>query len=98
MKFLSLIPIMAFCAVMQTAAAAPQQRTCMVKHNGKNDSPAIMDAFEKCKDGGRVVFQKNFNYTLGEVITTPVLKNVEIDFDSYLIYPFNMVCSDICKE
>ncbi|ORZ03529.1 pectin lyase fold/virulence factor [Syncephalastrum racemosum] len=94
MKFLYLLSFVASCAMIHTAAAAPQQRTCMVKHNGKDDSPAIMDAFEKCKDGGRVVFQKNFNYTLGDVITTPVLKNVEIDFDGYLIYPFNMSYND----
>ena len=65
-------------------------KTCPVKHNGKDDSQAIKDAFEECKSNGRVVFTKNKKYTLGDVVVTPELDNVEIVFDGSLTYPFNM--------
>lgn len=66
----------------------------MVKHNGVDDSANIMDALEKCKDGGRVVFQKERNYMLGDVIVSPELQNVEIIFDGTLTYPYDMYVND----
>lgn len=77
------------CWRQQPSAAGPY-RKCLIKHNGQDDSAAILDAFEKCKDGGRVVFSKGKNYVLGDVIVTPELNNVEIIFEGNLKYPFNM--------
>ena len=72
------------------ASAGPSSRECIIKHNGENDTQNILDAFEQCKDGGRVIFAKGKNYTMGPVITTPELSNVEIVFQGDLVYPFNM--------
>lgn len=77
-------------AGVSSLAAAGPYRKCQIKHNGQNDSAAILDAFEKCKDGGRVVFSKGKNYVLGDVIVIPELNNVEIIFEGNLKYPFNM--------
>lgn len=88
MKFTSIL--IATVAGAMVASAAPSSRECVIKHNGNDDTQNIMDAFEQCKDGGRVVFSKGKNYTLGPVITTPKLANVEIVFQGDLVYPFNM--------
>lgn len=88
MKFL--YAITATIAGAMLASAAPSSRECIIKHNGNDDTQNILDAFEKCKDGGRVIFAKGKNYTLGPVITTPELSNVEIVFQGDLVYPFNM--------
>ncbi|KAI7882728.1 pectin lyase-like protein [Lichtheimia hyalospora FSU 10163] len=82
--------IIAIVAGTILASAAPSSRECIIKHNGENDTQNILDAFEQCKDGGRVIFAKGKSYTLGPVITTPELSNVEIVFQGDLVYPFNI--------
>ncbi|KAI9259457.1 pectin lyase fold/virulence factor [Phascolomyces articulosus] len=94
MKGFSTISTLTTVLLLAGQQAVSALRTCPVKHNGKDDSPAIMDAFEKCKSNGRVVFLKNHEYTLGDVIVTPELNNVEIVFDGSLTYPFNMAYND----
>lgn len=85
---------LATAALTLLSSAAPSNRKCMVKHNGVDDSANIIDALEKCKDGGRVVFQKERNYMLGDVIVSPELQNVEIIFDGTLTYPYDMYVND----
>ncbi|KAJ8658394.1 hypothetical protein O0I10_005746 [Lichtheimia ornata] len=81
-------------AALALLASAGPNRKCVVKHNGVDDSANIMDALEKCKDGGRVVFQKKRNYVLGDVIVSPELNNVEIIFEGTLTYPYDMKYND----
>lgn len=83
-------------AALALVASAGPNRKCIVKHNGVDDSANIMDALEKCKDGGRVVFQKKRNYVLGDVIVSPELNNVEIIFEGTLTYPYNMYVMEHC--
>ncbi|KAG2217134.1 hypothetical protein INT45_008849 [Circinella minor] len=69
--------------------AAPTRRatTCTVKSSGGDDTPVIIEAFEKCNNGGVVEFPKGSTYNLQSVITIEDLQDITIDFQGTLNLP-----------
>lgn len=47
------------------------------KNNGSDDTSAILDAFEKCGHGGRIIFQ-NITYYVDQVMNTTGLSDCQI--------------------
>lgn len=62
-------------------SVTPQKKTCIipVKGDGRDDSPAIREAFQKCGKNGKVVFEKDSTYSVQTVLQLHDLKNVEVD-------------------
>lgn len=63
------------------------KQTCVVEPGGSNltdDTPAILDAFDKCGHGGRVVFL-NTTYHVNSVMDTTDLEDCEIDLHGTLL-------------
>lgn len=56
-------------------------KTCTVKANGdkKDDVPNILEAFQKCGNGGKIVFPESESYWIATKLN-PVLENVEIEW------------------
>lgn len=55
-------------------------RKCIVKADGggADDSQNILDAFNKCNNGGHVVFAENSTYTIGTAMDWTFLKSIDI--------------------
>ncbi|KAF4979258.1 hypothetical protein FZEAL_4503 [Fusarium zealandicum] len=69
-------------------AAAAKTKTCVVKAGGKNttdDAPAIIEAFDKCGKGGKVVFQDT-TYHVNSVLNITGLEDVHIDLGGTLLW------------
>ncbi|KAG8709909.1 hypothetical protein FRC09_000401 [Ceratobasidium sp. 395] len=67
--------------LIETRATPP---TCIIPSNGnvnKSDTPAILSAFQKCGNGGRIVFSENTTYALNDLtVMTPCNGcNVELE-------------------
>ncbi|KAG8789527.1 hypothetical protein FRC12_013417 [Ceratobasidium sp. 428] len=67
--------------LVETRAAPP---TCVIPSNGnvnKSDTPAVISAFQKCGNGGRIVFSENTTYALNDLtVMTPCNGcNVELE-------------------
>lgn len=63
------------------------RRTCVVQPGGSNltdDAPAILDAFDSCGHGGKVVFL-NTTYHVNSVMDTTGLDDCEIDLYGTLL-------------
>ncbi|KAJ5808665.1 polygalacturonase [Penicillium riverlandense] len=62
-------------------SVTPQKKTCVipVAGDGRDDSPAIREAFQKCGTNGKVVFEKDSTYSVQTVLQLHDLKNVEVD-------------------
>lgn len=58
----------------------PRTKTCIVKANsdGTDDSANILEAINKCNDGGRVVFPKDKNFTIGTALDLTFLKHIDL--------------------
>ena len=69
--------------------AAPTRRadTCVVKSSGGDDTSVIVDAFEKCNNGGIVQFPKGSTYNLQSVISVEDLKDLTVDFQGTINLP-----------
>lgn len=65
-------------------------KTCTVKAAGSNttdDTPAILDAFDKCGHNGKVVFE-NTTYHINSVMNTSSLRDCEVDIQgTLLVFP-----------
>lgn len=69
--------------------SAADRKTCVVESHGVNttdDAPAIIDAFEKCGRGGKIIFLPT-TYYVSSVMNITWLDNVEID-----VYGTLLVC------
>ncbi|KAF4962368.1 hypothetical protein FSARC_9553 [Fusarium sarcochroum] len=55
------------------------------KNTGEDDSPAILEAFNKCGKSGRIVFT-NTTYHIGKVMKTIGLKDTEIQIRGTLLW------------
>jgi hypothetical protein len=67
--------------IAQTSLANPSKIRCIIEPSGINstdDSPAIIEAFERCGNNGNIVF-KNETYFVNSVLTFEGLRNVKID-------------------
>ena len=55
--------------------AFPSRRatTCTVKSSGGDDTPIIVEAFEKCNNGGVVEFPKSSTYNLQSALTLSLI-------------------------
>jgi galacturan 1,4-alpha-galacturonidase len=55
-------------------------RVCTVKTNGGgvDDSQNILDAFNKCNNGGHVIFPTNTTYTIGKTMDWSFLRSIDI--------------------
>jgi hypothetical protein len=67
------------------ARQALTRQTCTIqpKKDGSDDSPAILEAFEKCGQGGRIVFLRE-TYNIGKVMKTIGLNDCQIDIPATL--------------
>ena len=77
--------------ILTTASAAGEKpdcrKSCTVKASGTNatdDAPAILEAFQKCGRGGRVVF-KPTTYYINSVLNITWLEDVDIDIQGTLL-------------
>lgn len=61
-------------------ATSPKSITCEVESGDVNgdDTPAILSAFEECKEDGHIIFA-NTTYYVGQAMNTTNLKNVDIE-------------------
>lgn len=57
------------------------RKTCTVKANGnkQDDVPNILEAFQNCGNGGKIVFPENESYWIATKLN-PILENVEIEW------------------
>ncbi|KAJ4855621.1 glycosyl hydrolases family 28 domain-containing protein [Trichoderma breve] len=64
------------------------QHTCVIPalKDGRDDAPAIREAFSKCGNNGKVVFQKDTTYSVQTALQLHNLKNVQVDLFGTLEY------------
>lgn len=57
------------------------EHTCVITalKDGRDDAPAIREAFDKCGNNGKVVFQKDTTYSIQTALQLHNLKNVQVD-------------------
>lgn len=67
--------------------ATASTNTCVVAKSDSDDAITILEAFEKCKTGGTVVFPKDSTYNLNSIVTTSGLKNVNINLAGTINLP-----------
>lgn len=75
-------------------ADTQKTKTCVVKAGGSesvDDAPAILDAFDRCGNGGKVLFE-NTTYHISTVMNTSSLRNCEIDIQGTLLVFFPCIC------
>ncbi|CAO3673986.1 unnamed protein product [Rhizopus stolonifer] len=68
-------------------SAISAEKTCVVGHNNKDDSFAIIQAFNDCKTGGTVSFPANGKWYPKSLIKVTDLENVKINFAGHIILP-----------
>ncbi|KAG0769266.1 hypothetical protein G6F57_000718 [Rhizopus arrhizus] len=68
-------------------ASSTAAKTCVVQNNKSDDSIAITQAFNDCKNGGTVHFPKGKTYYPKSLIKISGLKNVNINFAGHIILP-----------
>lgn len=70
-------------ASLVLAAYTPSspEHTCVIPalNDGRDDAPAIREAFDKCGNNGKVVFQKDTTYSIQTALELHNLKNVQVD-------------------
>jgi galacturan 1,4-alpha-galacturonidase len=61
--------------------------TCVVPDAAPDgdDAPAILNAFQRCGENGKIVFEKNKTYHVGRIMNTTNLINCEIDLKGTLL-------------
>ena len=62
-----------------------RHKTCKVKSHDDmktDDSAYILDALNKCNNGGRVVFPSGTTYVIGKAINMQFLKHVDLGEDT----------------
>ncbi|RFU33833.1 hypothetical protein B7463_g2512, partial [Scytalidium lignicola] len=67
-------------------------QTCVVPAGGSesiDDAPAILQAFDECGHGGKVMFQ-NTTYHVNSVMNTSALQDCEIDIQGTLLWGTNI--------
>ncbi|KAJ9622022.1 Exopolygalacturonase X-1 [Taxawa tesnikishii (nom. ined.)] len=65
----------------------PRNKDCYVKsHNdGKtDDSPYILDAIDKCNNGGHVIFSQGTTYIIGTALNLTYLNHIDLDIQGYI--------------
>ncbi|KAM0257251.1 hypothetical protein ACHAQJ_004489 [Trichoderma viride] len=57
------------------------EHTCVIPalNDGRDDAPAIREAFDKCGNNGKVIFQKDTVYNIQTALQLHNLKNVQVD-------------------
>lgn len=70
-------------ASLAFAAYSPSspEHTCVIPalNNGRDDAPVIREAFDKCGNNGKVIFQKDTTYSIQTALQLHNLKNVQVD-------------------
>ncbi|KAG1468501.1 hypothetical protein G6F56_003795 [Rhizopus delemar] len=79
-QFLSLTSSVAALVLLSLGINDVAAATCTVARSGGDDASNIKSAFNKCKNGGTVVFTKGVTYNLKSMIDIDGLKNVNINF------------------
>ncbi|KAG9121918.1 hypothetical protein FRC07_001903, partial [Ceratobasidium sp. 392] len=70
--------------LMETRATPP---TCIIPSNGnvnKSDTPAIISAFQKCGNGGRIVFSENKTYALNDLTIMSPCNGCNVELEGTL--------------
>ncbi|KAK7917752.1 hypothetical protein PG985_011360 [Apiospora marii] len=70
----------------------PRCKTCFINSHGDgmtDDSPAILDAFSQCNDGGRAVFSQNQTYVIGTAMDWTFLSHIDIDIQGKILFTAN---------
>jgi galacturan 1,4-alpha-galacturonidase len=83
MKFLCHILQLLATSSLAFAAYSPSspEHTCVIPalNDGRDDAPAIREAFSKCGNNGKVIFQKDTTYSIQTALQLHDLKNVQVD-------------------
>lgn len=69
-----------------------RSKNCTVKAGGDpegDDAPAILKAFEDCKEDGHIIFQ-NTTYYIGTIMNTTGLKDVTIELKGTMLWDTNI--------
>ncbi|KAF6814317.1 exo-rhamnogalacturonase b [Colletotrichum plurivorum] len=76
--------------VKRSDRGQPKATKCVIpaKGDGSDDSPAILEAFDKCKSNGHIVFE-NTTYYIDKVMNTTELDDVKIDIKGTLSWSKN---------
>ncbi|OLN81876.1 Alpha-L-rhamnosidase rgxB 3, partial [Colletotrichum chlorophyti] len=78
--------------VAQSEQAVGGKKTCTVPASGTNatdDAPAILEAFEECGRGGKVVFEPT-TYYVNSALNVTWLEDVDIDLQGTLLWSTNI--------
>jgi hypothetical protein len=81
-------------APLRPVEAKGHQNSCVIKSGGTNvtdDAPAILKAFRKCGQNGKIVFEPT-TYYINSVMNISWLDNVDIDIRGTLL-----VCISILR-
>ena len=79
--FSSVLWVLTTILVANAHSLPSPEHTCVIpaSKDGSDDSPAIREAFAKCGNNGKVVFQKDTTYSIQTVLQLHNLKNVQVD-------------------
>ncbi|KAI7650745.1 Exopolygalacturonase, partial [Hortaea werneckii] len=64
-----------------------REKHCYVKSHDDmktDDSEYILDAIDKCNDGGHVVFPQGTTYVIGQALNLTYLKHIDLDIQGYI--------------
>ncbi|KAM0413680.1 hypothetical protein ACHAPD_006918 [Fusarium lateritium] len=79
-------------SISRSATVPKTHKICSVKaglSNGTDDAPAIRKAFEKCGQGGKVIFEPT-TYHINSVLNISGLQDVDIDIYGELLWDTNI--------
>ena len=89
------VPLIGGCAASyQEGPIFQPNKTCTVPASGTNatdDAPAIVQAFQECGHGGKIVFS-NTTYYVNSFMNTTGLDNCEIDIQGTLLVSHIIQC------
>ncbi|KAI7497282.1 Exopolygalacturonase [Hortaea werneckii] len=64
-----------------------RSKHCYVKSHDDmttDDSEYILDAIDKCNDGGHVIFPQGTTYVIGQALNLTYLKHIDLDIQGYI--------------
>ncbi|PNP39744.1 hypothetical protein TGAMA5MH_08263 [Trichoderma gamsii] len=89
MKFLRhIVQLLPASLVFAAYTPSSPEHTCVIPalNDGRDDAPAIREAFNKCGNNGKVIFQKDTTYSIQTALQLHNLKNVQVDMLGTLEY------------
>lgn len=98
LMYLKTILLLAGLFLAQPLTANPTQKTCIVPASGSSsidDTPAVLDAFQTCGHGGKIIFS-NTTYHINSIMNTTGLRDCEIDLRGTLLVSYPIILHHWC--